>query len=130
MATLFEHCQLLEQAIQNLKEAIRAEVQTHGGRMPIGDGREIVLTLQKRTTINFAANEQVLRQHLGPRFYECVKVRVGDLLKRVRDRAPEGEKDRAVAKLMEALADAGALTTKPMKYKLVLRRIKATNKKS
>lgn len=120
-AMVLDQCRLLEGAIDCARATIRADVEAAGGRVDVGDGREIVLTPYERTSVNFAAGEEVLRRHVGERLAEALTVIKGDVEQIVMDQASYGEKRNAVDRLTSALAAAGALETKQF-AKLEVRR--------
>lgn len=118
VAYILERARWVERAAKSAIDAVRAAVINAGGVLPLEDGRELRITSQVRTEIDYASGEGVLRAHCGDELGKALSVRKGksksdpdklgveDI---VRAKAPRGKKDAAVESLIYELDQAAAL---------------------
>jgi PD-(D/E)XK nuclease superfamily protein len=102
-----ERARLLESLCADVRNLIKSRVVAAGGRMPTGDGRELVVVEQKQRKIDARAGCSILADALQDRFYDCLRVSKGDVEASVR--APRGQKAAAIRDLMGRLEQAGAI---------------------
>lgn len=122
---LFDAIKALEPFIERAKELVRAEVELLGGRVPLGDGRELAFREEERKTIDFLAAEPVLCEVLSAEAVaRCVKVSKTALEHEIKLTAPYRGKGKAVKAVMDQLEAAGAITTEYQR-KLEVRRVQS-----
>lgn len=121
LATLYPRAQMLEKALANYRNALRAAVQQHGP-LPIGDGRLLLLVEQHRDTIDARAAWEVLTdagftEDDFARATEIGKGAVEDIVGEKYDAAvaagtmPKRQKGKRKAEVIDQLRKAGAVTT-------------------
>lgn len=109
---VFDRVRLLENALETARDMIKAEVVARGGLLPIGGGRALQVTEEKRSSITFNAAKPVLDKHLdADAIGRCVTLGKTKLLDEVRAAAPSGSKKTAAAEVMAELEEAGAIET-------------------
>ena len=124
LASLREHAKELRSFCDSALELVRGEVLAHGGSMPAGDGKELVMTQQVTRHIAPKPAWPIMVTSIGiTRLLECVKVGKTEIEKAVSSVEPRGQKGKAVKQLMHELDEAGALSTSVVQ-RLELRTIK------
>lgn len=113
-AALIERCKLVESLCDDVRVAVKARVAAAGGRMPTGDGRELVITQQQRQSITFEAGWDVLAAEglCTLEVREAVTIPKAVVERAAMARAPRGQKTEAAKAIMAKLAEAGAVETK------------------
>ena len=111
---LFDRAKLVTRAAETIIDLVRAEVANRGGRIPIGDGRELVQLEQERRSIDYRLGRDILESALGPDGLEkCTNhtINKSKVESEVKALAPARQNGKAVAALMDDLDRMGAIKT-------------------
>lgn len=109
-AAIKDAAALLSSRLDRWTDALRVRVRQAGGRVPTGDGRELVLSETVRRDIVFEQAEPTLRQALTvEEIVDLVKISKTDLEDTIKAKAGRGQKGKAVAAMMDELERVGAI---------------------
>lgn len=112
LIALLDNTKMLEEACERARQVVRFAVAEAGGVLTAADGRQLVLTETERREIDPVRGWYALTHALpGTDVLHCISVSKTDVEKAARETAPRGQKKAAVDSLMQALADAGAIST-------------------
>jgi hypothetical protein len=108
---LYDRVKLIEDECESALKMIRAGVAAVGGKVNIGNGRELVLNPQERREVLFGPAYSILQEELpAERLDGCCKVAKGKIEEVVRSEAGGGRAGgRAVKELMDRLQGVGAI---------------------
>ena len=106
---LVEQARDIERLCKRVVDAAREHVSEHGDIE--ADGRALRVTTVERQSVDTRAAMAVLRQHIpAEKLADTVTVQLGKAKKIAGEDAPRGEKGKRIAKLMDDLEKAGALS--------------------
>lgn len=124
IGAVLDRIRVVDAAIKSFRELIRVEVDVRGGRMDIGDGRQVVIAEANRTNIDPGKAIPILVRELGQiTAHSVVKVEKTKMETEVKNKYPRGEKGKAIKALMEKLDGAGALSTTTFQRMEVRRKV-------
>jgi PD-(D/E)XK nuclease superfamily len=118
-------CRTVTDAAESVRQMVAADVEAHGGVLPLPEGRELRLSRVVSQRWDYATAWPVLSQLAGipaEQLYEAITVSKTAVEKIIREHAPRGHKSHAVDQLRELLASAGAVREEAQ-YRLENRRI-------
>ena len=122
---LYDRIRLIEQACKDARTMIKAEVAQQGGIFNLADGRELVVTEEKRETIKYNEDSfNILDPEIAPdreAWSRILKISNTELKKAIMAQAPRGQKGAAWEATLNQLREAGAVETRFVE-KLELRR--------
>ena len=110
LARLLDRVKLVEAAAGVARDLIRADVAAHGGQLPSGDGRELVVTYQEQR--RYAPKEAlpVLRDYLdSDELAAATSVSKTKVEAALRAKFPRQQKAQAIRDLNHRLEAAGAI---------------------
>lgn len=109
---LYDRIRLLEEACQRGRDALRLLTADAGGRLPLDDGRELVIERQERREVLYGSAIPILHYLVRPEQDDDIfHVNKTAVEKAVKDNAPPGQKGAAVQDLYQRLDAAGAIRT-------------------
>lgn len=113
LAAVLERIKLVDRVSEVVRDLIKADVERHGGSMPAGEGRQLVVIEQEQKKIAFGPAWPVLQKVIPAELLnECVTVSKTKIEDAIRERVGKGQNGKAVADVMESLRQVGAISTK------------------
>jgi hypothetical protein len=107
--SVIERCRFLAKVEAQARELVKVWVAKHGGRVECEDGSYLELNKQNRRKVQFTMPAAtILRKEIGDGIHE-LHLSVGEIEDLVGAKAPRGSKKWLIKRVMDALAEAGAL---------------------
>ena len=109
-ADVLWRAKLVEDAVKQARDMVRADVQASGGSLPLPDGQELALVPEIRREIDYATGVKIMELYLpDDQIHGCLTVRKTAVEKAVMATAARGTKGKIVQRMLAELDEVGAL---------------------